>query len=115
VPNKSKVEAWQIEASLHSLQVQNKLLYYGNQGLQQTLNTRQKRTSNSKTMNLQLRKEYHGSAILWSPRKLCKARYCVHVKENKAKQLQLQKARNREATEASKLLQKQQAAEAKAA
>jgi hypothetical protein len=115
VPDKSKVEARQLEASLHSLQVQNELLHYENQGLQQALNARQKRTSNSKTMDLQQREEYHGGAILWSPRKLREARYRARVKEDEAEQLQLQKARNREATEASKLLQKQQAAEAKAA
>jgi hypothetical protein len=108
VPDKAKVEARQLEASLHSLQVQNELLHHENQGLRQALNAREKRTNNSKTMDLQQREEYHGGAVFWSPSKLREARFRERVRQDEAEQLQLQKARDKELKEASKLYQKQQ-------
>jgi hypothetical protein len=107
VPDKAQVEAQQLKASLHSLQVQNELLHHENQGLQQALTAREKRTDKSKTMDLQQREEYHGGAVFWSPRKLREARARERVKQDEAEQLQLQKARDRELKEASKLYQKQ--------
>lgn len=68
VPNKEQVEAQQLKASLLSLQVQNELLHYENQGLQQAPTAREKHNDKRKTIDLQQREEYNGSAVFWSPR-----------------------------------------------
>jgi hypothetical protein len=66
-------------------------------------------------MDLQQRKEYHGGAVFWSPRKLCEARARDAVKQDKAKQQQLQKTQDRELKAAATLYKKQQAEAAKVA
>ena len=66
-------------------------------------------------MDLQQHDKYHGGAVLWSPRKLQEARYRERTKQDEAAELQLQKARDREAREASRVLQQELAAQAKAA
>jgi hypothetical protein len=74
VADNAKVEAQQLKASLHSLQTQNKLLHHKNNGLTCAIKAKKKHKTKSKTMDLQQRKEYHGGAVFWSPRKLRKAR-----------------------------------------
>jgi hypothetical protein len=63
VPDKSKVKAQQLKASLHSLQTQNELLHHENNSLMQALTARKKRTKKRNTMDLQQREEYHGGAV----------------------------------------------------
>ena len=56
VPDTAKVEAQQLEASLHSLQVQNELLHHENDGLHQMLNAKKKRTAQRITLTIQRRR-----------------------------------------------------------
>jgi hypothetical protein len=115
VSDKAKVEARQLKASLHSLQVQNELLHHENQGLQQALNAREKRTNNSKTMDLQQREEYYGRGVFWSPRKVRDGRAHEAVKRQEAEREQLQKTHDRELKGAARLYKKKQAEAAKVA
>lgn len=113
VPDKAKVEAQQLKASMHSLQTQNELLHHENQSLQEALTTREKRAAQSKTMDLQQRKEYHGGAVFWSPRKLREARAREAVKQREDEAERLRKKEARELKAASQHHKKQKAEEAK--
>ena len=66
-------EAKQITHSLYYLQVQNKLLLHENQGLRESLRIKKKHKKQGYTLDLQQRKEYHGGAVFWSPRKMREA------------------------------------------
>ncbi|KAI0616534.1 hypothetical protein TUN199_11474, partial [Pyrenophora tritici-repentis] len=61
------------------------------------------------------RKEYHGGAVFWSPRKLREARARDAVKQDGAEQQQLEKTQDREMKAAATLYKKQQAEAAKVA
>jgi hypothetical protein len=74
VMDKQKAEAKRVGAALHSLQVQNELLHHENDGLHAALTTKRKHVTKSKVLDLQQREEYHGGAVLWSPRKIREAR-----------------------------------------
>jgi hypothetical protein len=76
-----------LAAAFHSLQVQNKLLYYENKGLCAAITTKQQHATKSKTLDLQQRKEYHGGAVLWSPCKLREARVRERLKQRNAEEL----------------------------
>jgi hypothetical protein len=95
--------------------VQNELLHHENDGLLQAAKGQKKHKTKSKTMDLQQRKEYHGGAIFWSPRKLREARARETTKRHEAKREQLQKTRDRGLKAAAKLYQKRQAEAAKVA
>ncbi|KAF1828830.1 hypothetical protein BDW02DRAFT_511381, partial [Decorospora gaudefroyi] len=86
-----------------------------NAGLQQDLNTKSKQKPQSKTLDLQQRKEYHGGAIFWSPRMLREARAREAVKKDDAEQQLLQKTRDRDLKAAATLYKKQQSKAAKVA
>jgi hypothetical protein len=84
VADKAKAEAKRLSQNIHSLQVNNALLYNENTGLQQALNTKKKHKTKRTTLGLQHRDEYYGGAVFWSPRKLREA-----TKQDEAEQLQL--------------------------
>ncbi|RMZ66343.1 pogo transposable [Pyrenophora seminiperda CCB06] len=109
-----KVEAKQLSSSLHSLQVQNELLHHENKGLRTALSTKHKHKKKSKPLDLQQRKEYHGGAVFWSPRKVREARARDAVKQREAEAEKLQKTEARELKAAATLYNKKRAEEAKA-
>ena len=113
VLDKAKAEGKRVAAALHSLQVQNELLHYENEGLRTTLTTKQKHKKKSKLLDLQQRKEYHSGAVLWSPRKIREARARERVKQQEEEQQKLQKTRDRELKAAATLYKKKMAEEAK--
>jgi hypothetical protein len=113
--DKAKVEAQRLKASLHSLQTQNKLLHYENNGLTHTLEAKKNHKKKSKTMDLQQHKEYYGSAVFWSPRKLHEACTCEATKQDEDERKQLQKTQNRELKVVATLYKKKQAEAAKVA
>lgn len=113
VSDKAKAEGKRVAAALHSLQVQNELLHYENEGLRTTLTTKQKHKKKSKLLDLQQRKEYHSGAVLWSPRKIREARARERVKQQEEEQQKLQKTRDREFKAAATLYKKKMAEEAK--
>jgi hypothetical protein len=63
VVDKAKAESKQLASTLHWLQVQNELLPH-NEGLRAALTTKRKHKKNSKLLDLQQRKKYHGGAVL---------------------------------------------------
>ena len=63
-----------LSAPLHHLQVQNELLRHENDGLREALSHKQRHKGKGKALDLQQRKEYHGGAVFWSPRKFREAR-----------------------------------------
>ncbi len=104
----------ELSASTHSLQTHNDLLNSENKGLRQALALKRKHKKNSKPLDLQQRKEYHGGAVFWSPSKLREARFRERVKQQEEEAEKLQKAQTRELREAHKLYKKKMAEEAKA-
>jgi hypothetical protein len=82
-----------LSAPLHHLQVQNELLRHENEGLRAALSHKQKHKGKSKALDLQQRKEYHSSAVFWSPRKFREARAREAVRERDEIEEKLQKAR----------------------
>ena len=106
VADKAKVEAKQLSASLHSLQTQNELLYHENDNLRAALSTKKKQQEPGYKLDLQQRKEYHGGAVFWSPRKLREARTRETVKQREAEELQLQKKQGKGAEGGINIIQK---------
>jgi preprotein translocase subunit SecD len=115
VTDKAKVEARQLEASLHSLQVQNELLHHENDGLQRELNTKKKQRTQRITLTIQEGEDWHGGAVFMSPRNLQRARARKAAEQDEAEQLQLQKTHDRELKAAATAYKKKQAEAAKVA
>jgi hypothetical protein len=113
VMDKQKAEAKRVGAALHSLQVQNELLHHKNNGLRAALTTKQKHVTKSKVLDLQQREEYHGGAVLWSPRKIREARAHERVKQQEDEHKKLQKSHNKELKAAATLYKKKMTEEAK--
>jgi hypothetical protein len=67
--NTSSSKAKKLSALLHHLANKNELLTNENEGLRDVLSTKKKHYKKGKVLDLQQRKEYHGGAIFWSPRK----------------------------------------------
>jgi hypothetical protein len=88
VVDKAKAESKQLASTLHWLQVQNELLHH-NEGLRAALTTKRKHKKNSKLLDLQQRKKYHGGAVLWSPRKIREARARETVRQREEEQEKL--------------------------
>jgi uncharacterized membrane protein len=114
VADKAKVESKRLAASLHSLQTQNELLHHENNGLRAAIGVKKRHRKKSYKLDLQQRREYHGGAVFWSPRKIREARAREATKQHEAKQLQLQKTETRELKAAATLYKKRMADEAKA-
>jgi hypothetical protein len=84
-----------------------------NQGLRTSLQGKRTHKSKGKTLDLQQRKEFHGGAMFWSPRKVREANARKQVKQRDAAEEMLQKSRSKELKAAASLYKKQQLAEAK--
>nr|BBG74263.1 putative pogo transposable element [Alternaria alternata] len=112
VADKSKVEARRLEASSHSLQVQNQLLHHENDRLNRSLSTGPKHKKYNNNLDLQKCKKHYGGAVFWSPRKLREARHRESVRRDEARQPKLQKARDKDLKAAVKIYKRrvQQAA-----
>ena len=83
--------------------MQNELLQHEIKGLKEALAVKKKHKKRGKPLDLQQRKEYHGGAVFWSPRKVREARVRQSVKEQEEKEQQLQKAETAELKKAAKL------------
>ncbi|KAF2742948.1 DDE-domain-containing protein [Sporormia fimetaria CBS 119925] len=103
VKDRDTEEAKRLSRSLHSLQVQNELLHHENDGLREALAVKKKHKKHGKRLDLQQRKEYHGGAVFWSPRKVREARARQDVKEREDKEIQLQKSKRAEERRAAKI------------
>ncbi|KAF1941404.1 hypothetical protein EJ02DRAFT_512458 [Clathrospora elynae] len=98
---------------MHSLQVQNELLHHEIDGLRNALTTKKKHQKKSKPLDLQQRKEYHGGAVYWSPRKVREARARGSVKQKEKDAEKLHKAETKQLKTAATLYKKKMAEEAK--
>ena len=87
--NESNKEATQtLSSTIHHLSVQLELERHENKGLRASLARKNKRGKLGKPLDLHQRKEYHSSAVIWSPRKLREARFREKVyKTNNNKRL----------------------------
>jgi hypothetical protein len=89
VADKARIK--RLSQSLHSLQVNNKLLCTQNKELQHKLNVIKKRPTQQTILTTQDGNDWHGGAVFYSPRKLASERACKAAELNEAAQLQLKK------------------------
>jgi hypothetical protein len=114
VADKARIK--RLSQSLHSLQVNNKLLCTQNKELQHKLNVIKKRPTQQTILTTQDGNDWHGGAVFYSPRKLASERACKAAELNEAAQLQLKKnPHNREAKAAATAYKKRQQEEARVA
>jgi transposase-like protein len=73
VSDRTAEELKKLSETLHSLAVQNELLYDENDGLPEALDNKKKRKDRSKCLDLQREDLYHGGATFWSPHKIRQA------------------------------------------
>jgi hypothetical protein len=104
-----------LKAALHSFQVQNELLHYENNGLRAALTVKKKHCKKNRPLDLQQRKEYHGGAVFWSPRKVKEAEARQVVKQREAESQIFYKTQQKELKAAAALYKKQQLEEARKA
>ncbi|KAF2727386.1 hypothetical protein EJ04DRAFT_451419 [Polyplosphaeria fusca] len=103
VRDQGSKDTQKLRQSLHHLSIQNELLKHEMDGIKQALSAKKKREKKGKALDLQQRKEYHGGAIFWSPRKVREARVRQSIKEQEDKEQQLQRAETAELRKAAKL------------
>jgi hypothetical protein len=115
VTDTSKVEAEALGRAIHSLQVHNELYRHENEGLRDSLNTEQKYKGKSKPLNLQQRKEFHSTAVFWSPSTIREARVRGRVQRREDEAAQLQKKKVDKRLKAAHRSYQKRIAEAKAA
>jgi hypothetical protein len=87
VKDQSSKDARKLSQSFHHLSVQNQLLHQEIEGLKEALATKKKQKNRGKPLGLQQRQEYHGGAVMWSPRKIREARARKRVREREEKEL----------------------------
>jgi hypothetical protein len=105
VKDQGSQDTKKLRQSLHHVSVQNELLKHEIDGLKEALSIKKKRKKKGRALDLQQRKEYHGGAVFWSPRKIREARVRQSIREQEEKEHQLQKAETAELKKAAKLYQ----------
>jgi hypothetical protein len=89
--------------TLHHLQVNNELISQENEGLREALQTKKKHKQKGVPLDLQQRQEYHGGAVMWSPRKGREAEVRRTIMEQQAEQEKLDKAKRKQGKEDAKI------------
>ena len=92
-----------IRRSLHHISIQNSVLHHEIEGLKDILKTQKNYKKKSKPLDLQQRKEYHGGAVFYSPRKVREARARERVRQQEKEANKLKKAEISELRHANKL------------
>jgi hypothetical protein len=111
VQDGSSNQSKQLSATLHHLQVQNELLHHEVKGLKASITTKRKRKKHSKALPLEQSGEYHGGAVLYSPRAVQRARDILATKQQEEDEEHLQKPQRRKQREEAKLLKQLQVKE----
>ncbi|KAF1935621.1 hypothetical protein EJ02DRAFT_330495, partial [Clathrospora elynae] len=88
---------------LHHLQVNNELISQENEGLREAVQTKKKQKQKGVPLDLQQRQEYHGGAVMWSPRKGREAGVRRKVMEQQTEQEKLDKAKRKQEKEDAKI------------
>jgi hypothetical protein len=98
VRNVESAEAKELIHSLYRIQVKADLTTFGNEGLRYALEVRKSQKIKGKNLNLQQRKEYRGSAVMWSLRKFRESRVteAVRLREEEEEKLQKKKEQERD-------------------
>jgi hypothetical protein len=89
VKNMESTKAKELIHSLYRIQVKADLTTFENEGLRYALEVRKSQKIKGKNLNLQQRKEYRSSAVIWSLRKfreLC-VREAVRLREEEEEKL----------------------------
>jgi hypothetical protein len=73
VAGESSESAQRLSELLHHLHVDNKLVHGENESLREAVVIKKKHKKHGRALDLQQREEYHGGAVLWSPRKVREA------------------------------------------
>ncbi|KAJ9624409.1 hypothetical protein H2203_005144 [Taxawa tesnikishii (nom. ined.)] len=103
VRDQNKKDVRRLNEAIHALSARVDLLAHENQGLQEALLHKKKRSKRGKPLDLQKRKEYLSGPVFWSPGKVREARVRRTVNEREKKELQLQKAEAAKLRKAAKL------------
>jgi hypothetical protein len=85
--------------ALHHLQVNNELISQENEGLREALQTKKRHKQKGVPLDLQQHQEYHGGAVMWSPRKGREAEVRRTAMERQAEQEKLNKAKRKQKKE----------------
>jgi hypothetical protein len=80
-------EAKELSQTIYHLYVQNELLHHKNNGLKKALTAHMKHKGKSKTIDLQQRKKFCSSAVMWMLCKFREAHTCEDINQQEAKQL----------------------------
>jgi hypothetical protein len=96
-------QAQELIQIFHHLQVQNELITQENRGLKEAAQIRKKHKKKGVPLDLQQRQEYHGGAVLWSPRKVREARTRRSLLEQAEADEKLEKARRKKEQEDKKI------------
>ncbi|KAF1928523.1 uncharacterized protein M421DRAFT_48400, partial [Didymella exigua CBS 183.55] len=89
--------------SLHHISIQNQLLHHENQGLKEALKTQKKHKNESKVLQFQPRKDYHGGAEFYSPSRVERARSDERAKQQNQRAEEHRKAEKKKFRQANKL------------
>jgi hypothetical protein len=97
-------ECKKLSRSFHAISTHIQLLQHDVEGLRQALVVKKKQHARGKPLDLQQRKEYHGGAVIWSPRKVREARARQVIKERDEEEEKQKKAERAKVRAANKLL-----------
>jgi hypothetical protein len=111
VKDMESAEAKELIYSLYGMQVKADLTTFENEGLRYALEVRKTQRTKGKSLNLQQRKEYRGSAVMWSPRKFRESCVREAVRLKQVEEEKLQKRDRKEMKANAILYRKQQANE----
>jgi hypothetical protein len=101
VKDQNSKEVKKLQQSLHHIAAQNTLLHNEIKGLKRSLLIKERRKKQSFTLELDEDHEYHGGAVLWSPRSVQRARDS-RASQQQAKLEKLQKAKQAEIKKAAR-------------
>jgi 3-mercaptopyruvate sulfurtransferase SseA len=96
VKDTSSKEAKSLSVAFYRLQVNQELKDYQIAGLESALKVRKKQKKKSTILDLQQRKEYHGSAVFYSPGKIREAQFRELTKQQEDEQEKARKAERKE-------------------
>ena len=101
-------EAKTLSNLIHHVTVQKELLEDENKGLRDALTTKKNHNKKGRVLDLQQREEYHGGAVIWSPRKLREAEARDKVRRDEEEAHLIQKAEEKEQRATAKAYKHQQ-------
>ncbi|KAI1517300.1 DDE-1 domain containing protein [Pyrenophora tritici-repentis] len=111
VRDKDAKDTKKIYRSLHHISAQLSILSSENRDLKEALLVKKRHRKKSYTLNVNNNHEYYGGALLWSPRKVHRARDDEAVRQQQKQQEQLQKAERSQMKEQARLYRLHQAQE----